>query len=395
MYNKSMQTYDFIFAGGGGAALGLACALLDSPLRDCSMLIIDRDAKNENDRTWCFWGNPETPFASIARVSWNKISVRDEMDERIFDFNTEGDGTWRYWMVRGIDYYRHTRQRLAEQPNVRMLQGSIDGFTEEPERVLVHAGNETYAGRWVFDSIIRPGDLNLDRSKHHVLKQHFTGWEIETPQPMFDPTRAVMFDFRTRQENDLRFFYVLPFSPTLALVEYTIFSSELLERDAYDAALREFLAEKLGVHDYRVDFVEHNWIPMTDYPFKRRAGARILNIGTKGGLVKPSTGYAFKRMQRDARSIVDSLVKHGNPFQVRAAPGRYRFYDTLLLQILYRQGHLMKPIFTQLFQRNPILRIFHFLDDDASIFEDLALIASLPPLPFLRALVRTKLLRKI
>lgn len=390
-----MQTYDFLIAGGGGAGLGLACALLDSSLRDKSILIIDRDAKNENDRTWCFWGSPDTPYTSIARHSWSRINVRGEKFERVFDLNTEGDGTWRYWMVRGIDFYRHTRQRLAEQPNVRFLQGSVDGFTEAPDRVLVHAGGETYAGRWVFDSIIRPGDLDLDRSRYHVLKQHFTGWEIETPHPMFDPTRAVMFDFRTRQENDLRFFYVLPFSPTRALVEYTIFSSDLLERDAYDAALREFLAEKLEIVDYRVDFVEHNWIPMTDYPFQRRAGARIMNIGTKGGLVKPSTGYAFKRMQRDARAIVASLVQHGDPFQVRPSPGRYQFYDSLLLQIILRQGNLMKPIFTQLFDRNPIMRIFRFLDDDASIFEDLALIALLPPLPFLRALVRTKVLQKI
>ncbi len=390
-----MHTYDFIFAGGGGAGLGLVCALLDSPLRNHSMLIIDRDAKNENDRTWCFWGGPDTPFASIARHSWGQISVRGDAGERLFDFSTEGDGTWRYWMVRGIDFYRHTRQRLVEQPNVRIVQGSVDGFTEQPECVLVHASGETYAGRWVFDSIIRPGDLDLDRNRHHVLKQHFTGWEIETPHPVFDPTRAVMFDFRTRQENDLRFFYVLPFSPTRALVEYTIFSSDLLERDAYDAALREFLTGKLGVREYHVDFVEHNWIPMTDFPFQRQAGARILNIGTKGGLVKPSTGYAFKRMQRDARAIVDSLVRHGDPFHVRPLPARYRFYDSLLLQIILRQGDMMKPIFTQLFDRNPILRIFRFLDDDATILEDLALIASLPPLPFLRALVRTKILRKV
>ncbi len=39
-----MKHYDIIIAGGGGAGLGLACALLESPLRGCSLMIIDRDA---------------------------------------------------------------------------------------------------------------------------------------------------------------------------------------------------------------------------------------------------------------------------------------------------------------------------------------------------------------
>ena len=115
----------------------------------------------------------------------------------------------------------------------------------------------------------------------------------------------------------------------------------------------------------------------------------------KGGLVKPSTGYAFKRMQRDAQAIVASLVQYGNPFQITHSPRRYWFYDRLLLQILYRQGQKMKPIFVQLFARNPIARIFHFLDEDAPLAQDLALIASLPPWPFLKALFRVMILKKI
>lgn len=390
-----MKHYDIIIAGGGGAGLGLACALLESPLRGCSLMIIDRDAKQQNDRTWCFWGGPETPFTSIARHAWDRLMVTSDGFEQVYPMEDPAHRGWRYWMVSGADYYRHTLQKLQAHPNVHFVLGSVDSIQSDSRQAQVRVNGETFTANWVFDSILRPGDLEVDPRRHHVLKQHFEGWEIETPLPTFDPSRATLFDFRTPQHNDLRFFYVLPFSTTRALVEYTIFSADLLKPAEYSSAMRSYLREHFGVTDFNIQHTEHAWIPMTDYPFQRRAGPRVMNIGTRGGLVKPSTGYAFKRMQQDARAIVQSLVENGHPFNGRRAPARYRFYDTLLLQILLRQGHLMKPIFEQLFRRNPIHRVFHFLDEDASLPQDIALIASLPPAPFLRALLRVYLRRKV
>ncbi len=390
-----MKTYDVIIAGGGGAGLGLACALVQSSWKERDILIIDKDAKNQNDRTWCFWGPPQTPFAGIARHSWQKIAVRSENWQRVFPIGGADTPGWRYWMVRGIDFYDHARQLLAGCPNVTFVQAGVDAVIDTPDGARVTAGGQDYAAGWVFDSIIRPGELEIDPLRYHALKQHFLGWEIETPAPAFDPSTAVMFDFTTPQGDDLRFFYVLPFSETRALVEYTIFSPVLLANSEYEAAQRAFLRERLGLSEYAVTFEEQAWIPMTDYPFRRIAGAHVLNIGTKGGLVKPSTGYAFKRMQRDAQGIVASLERYGHPFAFHRTPRRYWFYDRLLLQILKRQGRLMKPIFTQLFARNPIGRILCFLDESASLPQDLALIASLPPLPFLRALARVYGLRRI
>jgi lycopene beta-cyclase len=44
--------FDYIIAGGGMAGLSLAFYLNESRLRDKKILIIDRDAKIENDHTW-------------------------------------------------------------------------------------------------------------------------------------------------------------------------------------------------------------------------------------------------------------------------------------------------------------------------------------------------------
>jgi lycopene beta-cyclase len=125
---------------------------------------------------------------------------------------------------------------------------------------------------------------------------------------------------------------------------------------------------------------------MTDYKFKRRLGRRVLAIGTQGGRVKPSSGYAFMRIQHDSQAIVHSLIVNGHPFDLPPDPPRRRFYDALLLQILAEQSGQAKPVFEQLFRKNPIARIFRFLDERSSMWEDIQLIASLPSQPFLKAL---------
>ena len=390
-----MNEYDFIIAGGGGAGLGLALVLLDSSFSHSKILIIDRDNKQKDDRTWCFWGDENTPFTSIARYSWDKLSVRSESFEQHFDLKQEGKPGWKYWMVSGLDFYNHARDQFSIYTNVEFLNGSVERIESNENQAHVWVNGQIYTAKWVFNSIIKTGEIDIDPQIHHNLKQHFLGWRIKTKEDIFDPERMTLFDFETSQKNSLRFFYILPFSKNEAMIEYTIFSATLLSQAEYEQAIRIYIRDVLGIKEYSILFEETGVIPMTDFPFQRKDNERVMNIGTRGGLVKPSSGYAFKRMQRDALAIVSSLETYGNPFQIKKSPSRYFFYDRLLLQILFRQGEKMKRIFSQLFQKNPIMRIFLFLDEDASLGEDLALITSLPPFPFLKALLRVYVLRKI
>jgi len=120
-----------------------------------------------------------------------------------------------------------------------------------------------------------------------------------------------------------------------------------------------------------------------------------MNIGTRGGRVKASSGYAFLRIQQDAAAIARSLQKRGHPFDVPTPKKRYGVFDAMLLQILYRRGDLSKRIFTDLFKKNPITRIFRFLDEEGSVVENLRLMASVPPEPFVRAWIKTQVLRTV
>ncbi|MBK9714927.1 MAG: Lycopene cyclase [Kouleothrix sp.] len=373
------MNYDIIIVGGGAAGLSLAYQLIASPLKDRTILVIDKGAKNRNDRTWAFWTDEPTPFESIVYRSWDQLQVADDDSAQVLDLNA-----YRYQMIRGIDFYRFVHAALAACPNVTLLQAAVDRIEDGDDSARVVVDDQVYTGAWVFDSVFRPAEV-VEDERHQYLQLHFKGWEIETDEDRFAPETATLMDFRTPQERETRFFYVLPFSPRRALVEFTAFSDERFSHDEYAAALSDYLASTLGITSYRVVDEEQGVIPATDHPFPRQVGRRVMTIGTKGGRVKPTTGYAFVRIQQDTAAIVRSLLENGHPFDVPEDSRRYRLLDAIMLEMMDHYGEELKPIFSTMFERNPIDRILRFLDEEGSPLENLQLIATLPPWQFVQA----------
>ena len=83
--------------------------------------------------------------------------------------------------------------------------------------------------------------------------------------------------------------------------------------------------------------------------------------------------------------FIRSLLDHGHPFDVPEDSRRYRLLDMVMLEMMEHYGDELKPIFEQMFARNPIERIFRFLDEEGTPLENLQMIATLPPLRFLQA----------
>ena len=377
--------YDFVIAGGGLSGLSLAYHLAHSPLGDKSILIVDQSPKSQNDRTWGFWSDRPTPFDSIIDRSWDRLRFITHDLDRTSDL-----GSYRYNVIRGLDFYNFIRADLAALNNVTFRRGRIRRIEDGVSEATVAIDDQIVGAQWVFDSCLGRDDRHPDTGRYHHLKLHFVGWEIQTDEAVFDPGVATLMDFRTAQEDETRFFYVLPFSERQALVEYTIFSGSVLQRAQYQGALRGYIKQQLGIEAFEIVRRESGCIPITDRPFPRQLGRRVMSIGAQAGRIKPSTGYAFSRIQEDSVAIVDSLQRTGQPYAVAAEPYRYRLCDAILLEIMERRGRQVRPIFEAMFARNDIGRIFRFLDEAASPWEHLAIIPTLPPLPFLRALFQRR-----
>lgn len=371
------EPYDFIIAGAGAAGLSLVYHLVQAGLREERILLLERAPKTTNDRTWCFWEAGEGPFERVVFRRWNRIWFHAEGISKQLVI-----APYAYKMIRGLDFYQFMNRWVSEQPNIRVRYGEISYLTEREGGVEVGLEGQTFRGRWAFSSLYQPPPRNL---RHHYLLQHFKGWVIRTPGPAFDTEAATFMDFRVAQQGAVRFGYVLPFDARTALVEYTLFSPELLLPEEYDAGLREYLEGILGLSSYEVLEAEFGIIPMTDTPFPRKQSAHVINIGMAGGRTKASTGYTFRRIQEQSRRMAEALVETGQPFYPEPAFNRHAFMDSVLLNVLEKQRSPGKQVFSDLFRKNPPQRVLRFLDEQTGWLEDLQIMSSVDIPAFVQA----------
>ncbi len=319
-----MQDYDYIFAGAGCASLSLACALQHTHLRDKKILLIDQDAKRQNDRTWCYWTATPSVYDAIAQKAWHHIHVQTH------DTNLRLDITpYRYQMIRGADFYAWARALLAQNPNVDWVQAHISHIENTTQGAIVHA-DKPYKGQWIFNS-------------------------LPAPLPM--------------------------------LVEFTVFGRQVMPESAYLPTLVAYIQNTWGLQavEYEITEEEFGVIPMSTQTFPKKQGSFVINIGSAGGATKASTGFTFQNIQKHTQKLLASLCTHGHPLDVAPRPFQFQLYDHVLLNVLDRNRLQGSQIFETLFKKHPVSRILRFLDDETTFWEDLKIMYSVPSLPFLKA----------
>jgi len=370
--------YDIIVCGGGMSGLSLAYrALISGVWENKSILIIDKSNKSINDRTWCFWENSDSPFESIIYRKWDEMCFFS-LDSRSLILDT---ADYSYNMIRSIDFYRHTLDYLNSQNNVTITNENIVSFTNTNNKCEVITEQSRYASEYVFNSIFKKPPLE---EKHTYLLQHFKGVIIESKDLNLDTKKIHLMDFRTGQENGNTFFYVLPISDTSALIEYTLFSSKLLEKDTYDIKIAEYINNVLKLKEYKVLEEEFGVIPMTDFPFTRFEG-NIVNIGTIGGDTRGSTGYTFTNTQKTITKIIESFNNSGSPFfKEEHISTKHKLYDSTMLKVLEEGKYQGHQLFTDMFSKVKASDILSFLDSESTLSQDIKVIKSLIPQYFIK-----------
>ncbi len=411
----SASTADAVLLGVGGAGTAvlhqLALALLRSggagegprrrPLRVVAVDPLDRLAQRPADRTWCSWvargGREEAELAGAVHRSWRRVHLVDAAGtDSALDL-----GPLSYAMVRGEDWYAHVaaavdeaRSRGLLELEHRAVELPAGALVEDAAGVRVTTPAGVVTAGCVLDS--RPARPLVPGTS--TLVQHFLGERVRTPVASVDPDRAVLMDFTVPQPPvGLAFGYCLPTDASTALVEHTAFVPARLQRQEQEAALAAYRRAVLGDGGV-VEHTETGAIPMTDAVFPLRpppAGmrrSRVLRLGTAGGAVRPSTGYAFSAMQRTARALAPQLVAGAGGGDVelpRPYPRRHAAMDALVLRGLLAgpaAGGLDGPaFFARLFARNPPERVLRFLDGLTGPAEEIALMATAPRGPMLRA----------
>lgn len=354
------------------------------------ILVIDQAAKNTNDRTWCFWEQRASIFEPIVHHRWKQLDFYSSYYSARFDIDP-----YEYKMIRGIDFYNYVIEKAKQRSNIEFLYGKVKSLLNEIDGACVTVNDQRFKASCIFNSIIFDksilAPLTGGGGGHHYLLQHFKGWLIQTPGKIFDHKVATFMDFRVDQKRGTTFVYVLPVAEDKALVEYTLFTKQILQQSGYDEALKSYLSSFADIKEYNVLEEEFGVIPMTDFPFSKGEGA-IVHIGTAGGQTKASSGFTFRFIQKHTAKIIDALVNNRDPHIADSfSAKRFNLYDSTLLNILSNKKMGGDEIFADLFKKNPPQRVLRFLDNETTFSEELRIMNSVPAGIFFPAAIKEML----
>ena len=376
-----MKQYDYIFTGSGLSALMTVYKMiLSQKFQTKSILLLDENAKQTNDRTWCFWNQKETLWENSISKKWNSVLFANADFKRNLELHP-----YQYNKIQGLDFYNQVLKKIGDQKNIDFVQEKVLEIEESESIVLVKTQNQSFSCSQLFNSVYNPS-LVSKQSKYPLLQQHFVGWFIQTESPVFNPDQATFMDFSVAQKGNTRFMYVLPTSETEALLEYTLFSKDLLSKEEYETKIENYI-QKLGIQNYKIVEKEFGNIPMTCYPFWKHNTQNVINIGTAGGWTKASTGFTFKNSDQKSTELV-SFLETQTDFRKFHKKTKFWWYDLLLLDILDQKNETGADIFPALFQKGNAPLILKFLDEKTSFWEDLQVIWKCPKGLFINALLK-------
>lgn len=350
------------FMGGGIAAHVYSLVAADTLGADAVHITMRDRSHVMPDKTLCVWGEPNPVIHDAVVAEWGRLRFGYGDTSIVRELET-------------IRYSQYTATSIRALTDSRVVVVRETGEAELPDPACDVALDSRHT-----DQVRRPASISL--------LQHFHGWRIRTNATTFDPDVATMMDFRVSQSDGVCFVYVLPYSPTEALVECTVFSGSTWPQSLYEDRLKAYLRDVIGIVDYDVIASETGAIPMCDKQPVRQRGNAWIAIGVAGGLTKPTTGYTVARCVRDACHLMQQYRSTGTFSPPPTAHWRFDWYDRLLLRIIRDEPAVVPRILWTLFERNPVERILRFLDEETRLREELLIFWSLPWRPFLRAIVR-------
>ena len=364
-----MNDYDIAVLGGGLAGMSLLYHLERAGKLSGKRVLLVEPAgkKTAHDRTWSFWESGEGPFEHLLHYRWSQVSLHNDRNHCTCDLRP-----YAYKVIFSDAWYAYVNEVIDGVTGLVRSEQRATEPTTSSGHASFKLGDRMVTATTVFSSLPHPVDHRQIRQPY--LDQHFRGWFIDTEEDVFNPGKATLMDFRTPQEGETRFFYVLPFSKRRAMIEIAIFSNEHLPQETYDRLIAEYIAAHWTNKPYRVYHTEAGNIPMTTYDYPRRNG-NLIYIGLGGGAARPSTGYTFYGLQRQLMRLAADFPDLKD---TGVWPEKHRLYDATLLRIL-EQGRLRGDrVFVDLFSNNPPARVLAFLNGESSLWQDLRLMGTTP-----------------
>lgn len=366
--------------GGGCAGLSLGLRLADAGMDAPSTLILEKNEKYTNDRTWCFWdeGNPE--LKECVEHSWSDFQIKN--GETGFKRNCAGHP---YLMVSAERFYAHAISKISSnQERIRLLNNQqilkVTKLQNQTWRIVTN--NDTFTADKIVDT--RPHEYA--KNEDSLLWQSFLGHEVETEHELFETNNFVLMDFDTSFTDGLGFVYILPYSNKRALIEYTVFSEKSLLPMQLEGYIQLALSRNLKGINYKTLRTEYGKLPMGYKNPPSNLESNYVPAGLFAGSARPSSGYAFQRIQVWAVRCASTFINNQRLSAPQKDPMILTMMDDIFLNVLKSNPKYAVSIFYNLFLKCKPDATIRFLSDHAKLSDYLSIVLSMPKLLFLKEL---------
>ncbi len=375
-----MTSLSVAVVGGGLAGLSLALQLQAQPSFQGRLTILEARNAYTDDRRWSFWPVLAPPFSTPPLQRYPQLRVAARGRAVLFDCSDMP-----YVCFASGDLYAEAQRRLAGDPRFELRMGTVVVGVEngEASAVVRTADGELRCDR-VFDG--RPPRFEPE------FLQWFVGGEIELLPGAGMPLPVLMdFDIPRgdgdNREDVIVFGYALPQPGNTMLVQLTYFLPRGTPPPA-DAWLRwrRYVDAHPGLDSGRLLRAESGSIPMQPMRPAFDPASRVQPFGAAAGWIRAATGYGFVDTQRACFRLAQALARAPYaPVEVRARARVDDAMDAVLLEAMRRHPQQVGGWFLRLFERCPSARLIRFLSGMATAADRLAVMAALPPSPFLAA----------
>ncbi|MBI1862884.1 hypothetical protein HYS00_02075 [Candidatus Microgenomates bacterium] len=373
-----MNSFDIIIAGAGLAGTALTLELLNSPLRNNKILVVEqKQGVVPYDRTWSYWTVKKHQFSKAVQERYTSVTVAS--DEYRQTFNLRNAVLER---ISSQSLFFYAAKRIGAHKNVTVIHDRAESFYEDMDHAGVRLQKSgMFIAPWVFDST--SVNTTLPSNPFGVLGWT---WTVRTKTNAFDTLAVTLFDFRNTPDS-FSFFYILPVNRKTALLTLTQYGYQNeAQGDAKQFAMR-YLKTAQNLPGATLENGSYGFIPFLNHHHDRNPSSHIVPIGVKAGLMNSLSSYAFTEIMADTERMVEAMAQHKRPYYPRHHthfPGINRAMRRLIRQ----NPQVAKKMFIDLFKLNSNTdEVLSFLSQDKPFMEYFPLVRHMNPFPLLAAAI--------
>jgi lycopene beta-cyclase len=136
-----MKQYDYIFTGAGLSALMTVYKMVVSgKFEKKRILLLDKNTKQTNDRTWCFWSENKSIWGPSISKKWDSALFANADFQRNLELHP-----YQYNKIQGLEFYNQVLELIAKQKNIDFVQEKVFEIEESESIVLVKTETQSFS----------------------------------------------------------------------------------------------------------------------------------------------------------------------------------------------------------------------------------------------------------